>query len=808
MKKNPQTGVAPLSTGNLPSTFFLLLYLLVDFIPSFEAFDIIGSQWLYTGLVNLLVLGYLMISKNQVHDKRVTNIMLQPSVISYFVYFVIAAFSILFAINAVEFLVCFSRLIITIIAFVNFIILIKDYHRNFIFLCQSVAIITLIKCLQSLNIFFHDVPELGLYQAILNMKVDAGNKNIFGSSIVVKMPFILYCIYAGSANQKLINLLVFIIVLYTLLLVNARASYVGAAALIVGYLLFSFVEYRDGKPIKYVLKHVLSIMVVVALAVSLAQVTIVSQRKLYGDGIASVYGTITERISSIGLTSNQTSGRSKIWKAAVSVIKDHPVTGVGFGNWKIASIPYEKGDYTDFSISLHAHNDLLETTGELGVFGGLAYLCIFAFAAFYSIKNLLSKKTASLKKPLLLISLIGLSGYFVDAMLNFPMERTVIQLYFALLLAINSFANFEISRKPGSNSKILSSYSIIAAFVLLPAVYVAYQTYESLVVQGYTYEDIGAETPVNSWSEVNDKFPAIPNITQTGLPIEGIKGRYLMLAGKYDEAGPYLKKAIAANPPIMYGQFLTGLNYYFKKQMDSAYIYAKDVFQNRPSSYAVFSLLTNVAIAKKDSLYLKKSFYEYNKTKPGPDGWNIYLYALTTFNYPVPYLKNIADSAFLLYPDDPKVIQNKKAVEAMGAGNNVQIIKNGVPVPAAAPGADPATEIVTANASMQKGLDLFSKKDYRAAIKSFQTATDLNPGFYPPVENIAMCYYLLNDFATALKYFTRVVRSKSSSDGKSEFFAGICLINTGKKAEGCKSFEAAAQKKYYDAQRLIDLNCK
>jgi O-antigen ligase len=146
----------------------------------------------------------------------------------------------------------------------------------------------------------------------------------------------------------------------------------------------------DSRSLKYVLKQASGILIVTALSVAVAQVTISSERKLYGG--AGSYGTITERISSIGVTADQTSGRSHIWKAATAVIKDHPVTGVGYGNWKIASIPYEQNDYSDFTISLHAHNDLLETTGELGIFGGLAYLLIFVFTAWHSLKNLLSKK--------------------------------------------------------------------------------------------------------------------------------------------------------------------------------------------------------------------------------------------------------------------------------------------------------------------------------------------------------------------------------------------------------------------------------
>jgi hypothetical protein len=162
MKKNTQTATAPLSGGNVISLCFLLLYVFVDFVPSFDAFDIIGFQWLYVGIVNLAVLAYFFVTKKYAHETTIANIVLQPSVISYVIYFLIAAISVLFAINSVEFIVCFARLIITIIAFVNFILLLKDNHRSLRIICQVIAVVAVIKCLQSLNIFFRDVPELGL----------------------------------------------------------------------------------------------------------------------------------------------------------------------------------------------------------------------------------------------------------------------------------------------------------------------------------------------------------------------------------------------------------------------------------------------------------------------------------------------------------------------------------------------------------------------------------------------------------------------------------------------------------------------
>ena len=43
--------------------FFAAIYLIVHFIPDLGGADVMGAQWLYTSVVDLVVLGYIFINR-------------------------------------------------------------------------------------------------------------------------------------------------------------------------------------------------------------------------------------------------------------------------------------------------------------------------------------------------------------------------------------------------------------------------------------------------------------------------------------------------------------------------------------------------------------------------------------------------------------------------------------------------------------------------------------------------------------------------------------------------------------------------
>ena len=70
--------------------------------------------------------------------------------------------------------------------------------------------------------------------------------------------------------------------------------------------------------------------------------------------------------------------RYKLYKSTLQLISEHPILGVGPGNWKIEVWQY--GLYFDTwgkSFAQRPHNDFLWVFAEGGVLAGLSYILIF-----------------------------------------------------------------------------------------------------------------------------------------------------------------------------------------------------------------------------------------------------------------------------------------------------------------------------------------------------------------------------------------------------------------------------------------------
>jgi O-antigen ligase len=828
-----------LTTVDYFNLFIVCLYLLVDFIPKGDAIDYNGPQWLYLGIVNFFIILYLF-AANKSNEKgyniQFSGTFFRAPVLVYAAYFLISGLSFFFAFNQNEFLVCYARLVITFIALINVLIVIQKSEKLFPYIAQVIAVIVLFKSIEALQAFFDDVSTNGISAAILNMKGDTGNKNIFSSGVVVKIPFVLYCLYSGRKLQKIINFVILTVALFTLFLANTRSAFVAVFAEILVYLIFCIYDFFRHKEGRTLVQQLGFFLVPVIVGVLISQITIDTERRITIDQAQQAgYGTFTERVGAINLSDSSSSGRFHIWQAAIALFKDHPLTGVGYGNWKISSIPYERLDNNENSVSVHAHNDFLESFGESGFFGGAAYVLLFLLLPILSFKNLFSKTIPNEKKVLLLLSLLGLAGYFIDAVFNFPMERATMQAYFVLLYALNINENYHLSAvENGSTEKKhtfsrFKIYLVGTLLLILPVINITYQTWQSMIVQSLVFDDINAEVVSHKSYEVNDQFPSLTNVTMWGLSISAIKARYLIAEKKFDEAVTMLNKVAKENPYLYYAEFIKGRMYFENGQYDSAYKYSIIAFDNRPRNLAYFGLLAFTCANKNDSIRIKKAFTLFRKYRQDPNvarAWNNYLYALTVMKYPVPYMLKVADSALALYPTDSVTINNSRALHQM-AGDKIPVAQQNTALPNNIPGqplppqsgvpGQPAANLPPQGALkdsaifydvFRKGNEAFIKSDLKKAIDLYEKSLAINPGFYAAIENIGLSYFLLQDYATAVKYLDKAIDSKGAIDGKAEYYRGIALIDMGKRDEGCQSFLISESKKYYDARRLYDLNCK
>ena len=120
--------------------------------------------------------------------------------------------------------------------------------------------------------------------------------------------------------------------------------------------------------------------------------------------------------------------RSEDWWVALEMFKDHPVVGVGLGNYKLEFIPYKAAflatprgaSYTTpIARAAQAHSEYVQVLAELGVVGGIATLLLaaFLFAGFWIRLRANHQEWERLD---LLLLFAGVVVFCVHAAVSFP----------------------------------------------------------------------------------------------------------------------------------------------------------------------------------------------------------------------------------------------------------------------------------------------------------------------------------------------------------------------------------------------------
>jgi tetratricopeptide (TPR) repeat protein len=132
-------------------------------------------------------------------------------------------------------------------------------------------------------------------------------------------------------------------------------------------------------------------------------------------------------------------GRTMIWRLTARMIADHPLTGVGAGNFPIRLPEYHAAPEADMA-ALHTdtwsrpHNDFLQVAAEKGLPGLAAFAGMFA-AALTSIVATM-RRPASVRDGRLAAFLgMAVVSYLAFSCFDFPLERVSHQVTLAVLLA-------------------------------------------------------------------------------------------------------------------------------------------------------------------------------------------------------------------------------------------------------------------------------------------------------------------------------------------------------------------------------------
>ena len=397
--------------------FFLSILLLPLFSPYFGALDVIAPQWVFLGFYNLFLFIYFFRFK----------ILIPRSYIFYiFSLFTLQVIiSLFYSKNLNVSIVDCSRVLIVFFTIYNVFNLLSRGNISFKQISTILSFFLVIEVLYSFIPFFTFVLEndfslirqfSSIYQENFFIGF-TGNKNITAASIAIKFPFLFYLLFTSKKLSVVLLTSIFSFFTFCLiLLLKARSVFLS----------FSFVLLLIFGA-SFFLKRFRSFFILPLLVLSFLFVSLLTTKES---------NPVLNDIKSINFSAASSSDRFLLWDNAFSYILEHPFIGCGIGNWKIESLPYWNTHLSGYIVPYHAHNDFLELTAELGLFGGLTYV-IFFLALFYALFSLLYLfRENPFKFFQIVVLFASLSVYTIDALLNFPFERPRQQIIFALLVSI------------------------------------------------------------------------------------------------------------------------------------------------------------------------------------------------------------------------------------------------------------------------------------------------------------------------------------------------------------------------------------
>ncbi|PKK90609.1 MAG: hypothetical protein CVV64_09640 [Candidatus Wallbacteria bacterium HGW-Wallbacteria-1] len=177
------------------------------------------------------------------------------------------------------------------------------------------------------------------------------NPNELGNYLLITIPLILsYSLSLGSSFKRMVLLGGNSILFLALLATKSRGAWIG-----VGFgLVFLSLYHRQ--------------RIVIMLLISITVITLFSVPQL------------SDKVMAINFNTNSFMARYVLWFEAIKTIREHPFTGVGFGNWLRIPIPYNAKTFDN------AFNMFLTAGAEMGIIGMLLLAWVLLAPFFKGIK--------------------------------------------------------------------------------------------------------------------------------------------------------------------------------------------------------------------------------------------------------------------------------------------------------------------------------------------------------------------------------------------------------------------------------------
>jgi O-antigen ligase len=260
------------------------------------------------------------------------------------------------------------------------------------------------------------------------------NKNLLSSYLFLCLGFTIFAIFNYKRSWRLVGLASYSVTLYVFMATQTRAVWLGCLVGALVVLCVSIVAQR--RSVRTFLSREKALVAALAITplIVAAAITVFKPAGVTTTSLAKRAATVVNPHFDSNLE------RLALWSKTVSMIREHPIRGVGAGNWKVALPKYGVSDlnWPDMSLTeVRPYNDFLGVAAETGVFGLLLYCGLFVLCAAYCVRTL---RTASDKTTVVFSAslLFTLAGFAVVSFFDFPNERVEHLVLFGTVLAVCS----------------------------------------------------------------------------------------------------------------------------------------------------------------------------------------------------------------------------------------------------------------------------------------------------------------------------------------------------------------------------------
>jgi O-antigen ligase/tetratricopeptide (TPR) repeat protein len=409
----------------------------------------------------------------------------------------------------------------------------------------SMSIVTLIGLVQY---YFPDNYLIqNIFAQIAKPSATFGNKNMASHFVIMVLPLGIVFLLSAKNNFSIAKYSIVIVLgFWYLMNAAARQAWVAMAvelSVLLAFILLDRYKNKDQAFIKSDNKIKNKFVGVVGIILSLVFVANIGTEGSFSRGSNKL--EFVKKIDVEGISS-----RLPAWVNTIEMIKDHPITGVGVGQWPESYPLYydRKMKDTFFDEKVHLerlHNEYLEILANFGLIGYVLLLWLVYLVVTRVWSVLIDVKH---KNRLLVLGLVlGLIGFSVVALVSFPVRvylpAFLVLVYFSIIVLCQPINQLSTYRYSFNNKK---SIPVMVATIFF-TLFISMTAYRWILAE-YHYMNIVAFKGINA-NKLEVKA-GLKSLEYNNFPPK----TYLRIAegliklGHAETAILYLKKAIDISP--------------------------------------------------------------------------------------------------------------------------------------------------------------------------------------------------------------------------------------------------------------------